>query len=370
MFVSRDDERTTPVALFSMRNIVKGSFSVDYILPTEDTADAVEATYTDASVWAQQRVTAYMPGSGALNPAKITLFGVTDRNHAYREAMYHVASNTYRRRMIKFTTEMEGFIPSFGDLIAVQHDMVQWGQFGEATAWNSVARTLTLSEPLTFGVGSHYVGIRAKDGSVNGPYLVTAGASPNQIVFAAGPSITVYTGDEYERSHIVFGAGETWRQIAKVTAVRPAGLYQVAIEAINEDPSVHTADEGITAPAVVYSQLPTTYTAPVVAGLHGASRPGDPTVMLLSWDHAAGADYYIVEQSQDGTDWTRVSEPRAASYTGLALYGAATIVRIAAVGLTKGPWVTWYYGSSSDYMWTSDATLMWDASSTTAMWRF
>jgi hypothetical protein len=182
--------------------------------------------------------------------------------------------------------------------------------------------------------------------------------------------VTPYTGSDYERTHATFGWAETWRQEARVIAVRPRGLYQVEIEAINEDPSVHTAEDGVTAPPVNSSQLPTLYTAPVVAGLVVVSLPSDPSIMLMSWQQAAGADYYIIEQSQDGTDWTRVAETRAANHTGRALYGSATIVRVAAVGLTRGPWVTVFYGDSADYMWTTDAAAMWDVDDSELMWRY
>ena len=368
---SRDSLRAFPVALYSMRNIVRGSFSVEYILPSEDTADAVEVSYVNADNWTAQKVTASLPGSTESIPAKISLFGVTDRQHAYREGMYQAASNRYRRRIIRFTTEMEGFIPSFGDLIAIQHDMPAWGQFAEVTGWNAGTLVMTLSEPMTFGSGTNYIGIRNKDGSVDGPIAVTAGANAYELVLNSLPDNDPYTGSDYERTQITFGAGETWRQEARVISTRPRGLYQVEIEAINEDPSVHTADTGVTAPAVVSSQLPTMYTAPVVIGLTGASLPGDPTIMLLSWQQAPGADYYIIEQSQDSTDWTRITETRASNYSGRALYGSATVVRIAAVGLTRGPWVSWYYGDSADYMWDADdTTLMWSATSTDLMWRY
>jgi sulfur carrier protein ThiS len=364
---ARDAEAPFPVALYSMRNIVRGSFNIDYILPSEETADAVEVSYLDAATWTQQMVPAYLTGSARDNPAKVSLFGVTDREQAYREGMYQAASSRYRRRIIKFNTEMEGFLPSFGDLIAISHDMPGWGRFAEAVAWDG--GTLTLSEPVDT-YSSFNVGLRRKDGSVDGPYAVTSAGDASQVTFAAAPATTPYTGSAWERTHVVFGSGETWRQPARVIAVRPRGLYQVEIEAINEDASVHTADSGVTAPAIVYSQLSTIYTAPGVVGLTGASLPGDPTIMLLSWQQAPGADYYIVEQSQDSTDWTRVAETRASNYSGRALYGAATVIRVAAVGLTRGPWVTWYYGDSSDYMWTSDTALMWDVDDTTPMWRY
>lgn len=380
LYVARDQAATLPVALFSMRNIVRGSFSVDYLMPTADTADAVEVSYFDNVTWTPRRVTGKLPDSLATRPAKIDLFGATGRDHVHREAVYHAASNRYRRRMIKFTSEMESFIPAFLDLIAIQHDMPQWGQHGEAEGWDADTRTLTVSEPLTWASGTHYIGLRAKDGSLRGPVAVTPGASEHQVILDAAdwtalttayPGFAPYTGSQYERTHISFGWGETWRQLARVISVKPRDLNRAEILAVNEDPSVHTADVGVIAPAVNSSQLPNLFTTPLVIGLTVRSSTTDINTMLLSWQAAAGADHYLIEQSSGDGSWTRVGETGTAGYAVRALYGSATLVRVAAVGITRGPWVTANYADGADYMWVAGdaADPMWvTGDDTDPMW--
>lgn len=372
MRIMRDQASTIPVALFSMRNIVKGSFSVDYLMPTADTADAIDVGYFDSGNWAPRRVRAKLPGSTAARPAKIELFGVTDRNHAFREGMYQAGSNRYRRKIIRFTTEMEGFIPSFGDLIAIQHDMPAWGQGGEIVAWDSVNLIATLSEPLTWSPGStHYIALRKRDGGVDGPYVVTAGVANNQVVLQSVPAITPYTAGAEERTHYTFGWADTWRQPARLLSARPRGLHQIEIEAVNEDDSVHTAETGQTAPAKITSQLNSYTTTPVVAGLTAYSMNNAPDKMLLAWKPSPWADYYLIEQSSDGVAWTRSGEVSSSNFTGAALYGSHTIVRVAAVGLARGPWAQVAYGVNADYMWASNNTaLMWTSVDSFLMWRY
>ena len=368
--ISRDQMQTVPVALFSMRNILRNSFGIDYLMPTDATADAIDVGYFDGDVWAPLRVQAKLPGSTAAKPVKIDLFGVSSRDQAYREGMYQAASNRYRRKIIKFSAEMEGFIPSFGDLIAVQHDMVAWGQHAEVTAWNSGTRTLTLSEPMVWGSGTHYIGLRKRDGSIDGPYAVTAGATAYQVVLATSPGITPYTGGSEERTHIAFGWGETWRQRAKVIGITPRGLYQVDIQAVAEDDNVHTADVGIITPTPSSSQLDTLYTAPSVSGLSIRSSPSDNAKALLSWTPAPGADRYLIELSSASTPsgaWTRVADTTATNYATTAIYGAQTWCRVRAVGLTAGPWVYALYGMSADYFWAPSTDPMWTPS-TNLMW--
>jgi hypothetical protein len=338
--IKRDQAQSIPVALFSTRNIVRGSFSIDYLMPTYDTADSVDVTYFDSTTWNSAKVRATLTGSTTNQPAKIDLFGVTSRAQAYREGIYQAASNVYRRRIVKFSTEMEGFIPSFGDLIAIQHDMPAWGQGGEVTAWNSGTLTLTLSEPVTFGSGTNYIGLRKRDGSVDGPYAVTAGGSANQVVFASAPASTPYTGMNEERTHFTFGAGATWTQFAIVTSAKPKDLYTIDMVAVVENSNVHTAESGLITPTLVTSQLAGYNNLPVVTGVTAYPSRDNLSLMVLTWPGAAWAQGYVIEQSKDGIAWTPSGSTSSTQYLCPMLYGKTTQFRVAAVGLYRGPWFT------------------------------
>ena len=370
----RDAPVALPVALFSMRNIKRGSFSIDYLLPSEATADALQVSYFDETSWSPRRVTAALAGSVAAKPVKLELFGITNRDQALREGLYHAAANKYRRRIVRFTTEMEGFIPSIGDLIAVQHDTPGWAVQAEALAWEAGSRTLTLSEPVTFGSGAHYIGLRRRDGGLSGPWLVTAGDVVNSVVLAETPDMTPYTGSELERTHVTFGAGETWRTAARVTSTRPRGLYEVEIEAATEDPSVHTADTGVTAPPIRISSLPRRITQPVVKNLIARRMPSDLTRAVLAWRPAPNAEIYQIEMAEgwDVTDpdvsWTRTADTTAAQHVVTILYANQTLIRVRGLGLAAGPWVTASLGSLIGDFWLADTATFWGADAS-IFWR-
>ncbi|MDT8856422.1 phage tail protein [Paracoccaceae bacterium Fryx2] len=363
--VVRDGPASLPVALYSMRNIKRGSFSVDYLLPSEQTADALSVSYFDQVSWSPRRVTARLPGSAGTTPAKMDLFGVTDRAQVLREGLYHAAANRYRRRIARFATEMEGFIPSLGDLIALQHDTPGWGAQAEAVAWDAGSRKLVLSEPVSFGPGAHYIGLRTKGGGVSGPWQVTPGPDARSVILAEAPDRAPYTGSDRERSHVVFGAGQTWAALAKVASVRPRGLYEVEIEAVIEDPSVHTAETGQTAPPLRISSLPRRVVQPVLRGLIARRVAGDPTRAFIAWQPAAGAEVYQIEMAEgdnvaDPTvSWTRTADTSAAHHVVALLYTTRTLIRVRGVGLAAGPWVASAVGSLIAQMWISDPTLMW-----------
>ena len=256
--IARDAPRILPVALFGPRNIVKGSFRVQYVMPSEDTADAVTVTYFSERTWGPYEVTARLPDSDAEitdKPATVELFGCTGAEQAMREGFYMAAANRYRRRIMTFRTELEGLIPTYGDLIAITHDLPRWGQGGEVV--EADGRKLTLSEPLEWESGeeaaegtgadtpeppAHYLALRKRDGSLSGPWPVSPGADERSVVLSEDLEFELYTGADEERTHFAFGAGETWGLRARVLAVRPRG-EQVEITAVGEDDRVHEADQ-------------------------------------------------------------------------------------------------------------------------------
>jgi hypothetical protein len=368
--VARDSLETIPTAMFSQRNIVRNSMNLQYIMPSEETADALEMEYWDNGTWQPKTVRAALPDSTERVVSNVKLFGCTQRAQAWREGMYMAACNRYRRRTMNFETDMEGFIPSLGDLIAVQHDMPQWGVSGELTSWDEETLTAGLSEPVDFGAGNHYMSLRRRNGTVSGPYLVSETSDPFTVVFNEVPDIVPDVGIDRERTHFAFGLADSQYIRARVLSIKPRSLNKVAIYAVVESDFVHNADTGAI-PADDAWQLPTLITVPVVLGLIGRSDYNDVDKMFLSWQPAAGAEYYLIEVSDSGEGWTRIGETRTSNYTAIAPYGNRTQVRVAGVGVTKGPWVEINYGSSASYMWDADPdTLMWDADDTILMWRY
>ena len=370
----RDAAAIMPVAMFTQRNIIKGSMRLQYLLPSEETADSVEVTYFDSANWTERTVNCVLPSSTSARPAKIKLFGVTSRAQAWREGMFIAACNRYRRRIVTFSTEMEGFVPAPGDCVAVQHDMPKWGQSGEIVAWDAGTKTATLSEPLDWSAGgAHVLSFRTRSGAPSGPYATTIGESARHVMLSDWDALTdptPDTGASRERSHFAFGPANAQYIRCRVLGISPSGTETVDIAAVVESDFVHTADTGA-APGDTAWQLPSRFTAPVVLGLTAYSMPSAPDKMVLGWQPAPGADHYLIEQSNGDGRWTRCGEVASSNFSTIAIYGAATIVRVAAVGITRGPWVEVAYGASASYMWAADSnTLMWAADSNTLMWEY
>ena len=119
-------------------------------MPGEETADAVTVEFFNPKTWKPSEVTVSLPGATEANPATVNLFGCTSQAQAMREGKYIAAANRYRRRLITFHTEMEGLIPTFGDLIAISRDMpgqgIEGSAAGESTEvlWSQLARVMAI----------------------------------------------------------------------------------------------------------------------------------------------------------------------------------------------------------------------------------
>ena len=240
---ARDEQRTMPVAMFTPRNIVKDTFNMNIAMPSDDTADSVTVEFFNEETWKVDEETVTISGGTTEKPARVRYMGITNKNQALREGYYMAASNSKRRITGSFETELDGLIPTYGDLIHISHDMPDWGETGEIKAFDGTV--FETNEPVTFEEGEdHYIWLRNRIGAPTGPYLVTKGDSNYELVLDENEDVSnaeIYTDLDAERTHFCFGkVGEAFER-AIVTGVRPRGK-RVEVGFVLEDDSVHTAD--------------------------------------------------------------------------------------------------------------------------------
>ena len=274
----RDQPEEIPAAMFTGRNIVKSSFSVRFAMPSEETADAVIVEYYSSRTWklaevkARVRDEAYdawliaeglTDGAAARaewadlaeNPARRSMPGITDPAHALREAEHRAYQNRYRRIFPTFRTEAEGVIPTYGDLTSISYPMVGWGLSGEVAAWISEPpevnddgepiawpdAVLRLTEPPEWTEGAdHYIALRARDGVMVGPFLVSPGDTADTVRLEEPLTLAPYVGSKAERTHFSFGPAGRFARMARILGLRPRKAGQeVEVAAVVDDPRVY-----------------------------------------------------------------------------------------------------------------------------------
>lgn len=238
----RDSKQDLPVALFSMHNIRKGSFQIDYNLATENDTDGLELEFFNSDTWATDYVIVPIPGvTSPVNLARASLIGITSRSQATREATHIVNDAFYRKSRISIETELEGFLPAFGDLIAISHDVTGWGYSGEIESWSNSEAICT--EEIVFSSGQHYAILVDSEGDVHGPYRVDPGEYPRSMKFVDAPDFTPNADDEMLRTRYAFGTSSNYAKLCKILSIDPKGDGTVGIVAVVEDDRVHVDSE-------------------------------------------------------------------------------------------------------------------------------
>ena len=160
------DDAAPVEGVINMGNIKTKSFSVAYA--TNDRAQEIEYGYFDRAQnnqWNSLRV--LMPG--VTNPtatARLSNMGITTEAHAALLARHAMAQNIYMAKSITFDQDLEFLTYRRGTVLALSHDLTQWGYSGRVqSAVNaSGVVTLTLDDAIPAtgpgGSSSRYMGLR------------------------------------------------------------------------------------------------------------------------------------------------------------------------------------------------------------------
>lgn len=151
--------KTKPVQMFSMGSIKKGSLSIDW-MPADERANEVHVSYFDKDDQGKQKTVIVVSDAARergdeSKPTEITLYGVDNVTQATREG--RLAMNMQQLlQTISFEVPIEAIACTLGDVVAVQHDMPNWGE-GGLTEVGSTVNSLKLDKPVGMEFGGQYV---------------------------------------------------------------------------------------------------------------------------------------------------------------------------------------------------------------------
>jgi len=336
----RDETQAIPMGVFGVDNMLPDSFKWEVKLFDPKEYDSVQMVYVNSTSGLQESVMCLPPGSLGLNPNKITLAGCTNRDHAYHEGMYIAMSDRLLRENVTFRTGLEGYLPSYGDFVAVSYPLPKWGTSGHVVGRSG--NTLMLSEQVTFTAGQqHYILLRRDDGAGDGPYLVTQGPDSMSVELATSMSSGLTFGDtSREPVLFAFGPGQDWSRKCRVVEINPAGDEAVEVTCVNYDPAIFQFDQTSAPPVSAVPRPPSIPDRPVVPFLTVARVPTALDYVIVSWGPALGASSYVLQQSTDGVNWTTVTQTSALSYQ-LNVVRGSLYLRVAGRGVALGTWATW-----------------------------
>jgi len=250
-----DKPVTVPDQAFSMRNIIKDTFSakvnffdpphylkVQFINPAKD--------------WKQDERFVYDDGYDAGNATKfetIPLTGCMDATAAYKHGRYHLASNRLRPWTYQFDVDVENLVCSIGSLIKVVHDVPFFG-LGQARI-KTIATTgggdvtgFTIDSPLTMEAAKTYgVVIRqasAASSFYSGSVVAVIGDS-NLSLTLSTPIPAATTVKPIAGDLVLFGLANNPAVDLIVLAIEQKNDFIATITAVDAAPAIWLADTGV-----------------------------------------------------------------------------------------------------------------------------
>ena len=151
------------VGLINMATMVSQSFSIE-----EDftpVADELEYQFYDAeNGWVQNpvRVTSPILVGTPQRTASIPVVGTSYGEQAARRARLTLGQALYARQSIKFSMDLEGLLYPRGSVVALSHDLTQWGAGGQLRRFqrDGANTIVTLDEPYPEVTGALMLGLR------------------------------------------------------------------------------------------------------------------------------------------------------------------------------------------------------------------
>lgn len=346
--IVRDEPKTVRTAMYTPDRMLPASLEIQYSFNSNDTPDSVEVQYYDATTWSWQTVMCVPAGSAGANPASIKMVGITDRQQAWREGIYKAYANQDQRKQVSFSTELEGLIPRYGDLVAVAHDLPRWGISG--TVDGEEGGVVFVDQQLEWTAGAqHYVYFTTANGAPTGGIRVRQPAADTdgmsmELMDPLPPGFFFSDGFSSEPTTFAFGpAIDRAMQDVRLISVSPGDGNQVDLVTVNAADSPHLAETLLDPPAPVSpSLLPGIIHAPIIVRVNVDWRIVPGSVAITAGGARGAVTYEYQGSANNGASWQPLGTARTNSLT-VAIAVGDWIFRVRAYGASglAGPWAQW-----------------------------
>lgn len=249
------DHVSQPVQMFTMGNIVAGSFQQTW-LGTKDRANAIELTFNNAAKdYDRDTLTCYGDNYDAPGiipkTTQIQINGITSWDHAYREAKYQLKCNELLMQSVEFKADIDAIGCMVGDQILVAHDVPQWSHSGRIVQNNGLYVVTLPIDPDTVDMTLDYqFQYRSINDNLHSRKVSSIDIVGNMV------SVTVATGfdaDDPPQAQDIFALGPVERTCKPfiVTNISRNGDYQRQISALEYNAAIF--DENYDIPMPDYS---------------------------------------------------------------------------------------------------------------------
>lgn len=319
-----DRDGITPVQgfLFTHGNIVKDSFTVEY-LPIADRANIIDVSYTDASLNYKKTAIQVMSGTYDItnnaNKASIDLMACTNRQQALNYAQRLINCNRYITITTSWHTSIDAIQCRVGDIVKVAHAQLVSGSISGRIV-SATSTTITLDIPVPIQTNGA-IEIR----NIDDDSLITANVSS---VSSDGLTLTLSTPLSVIPSPLsvyTYGQANLISRLMRISKIGTGISGERSITAIEYNSSVYTIGGTPSIPAT--QQF---YINGLTATDHIEYAPdGSITTMIdLSW---RGNMLFYYVWVRNGNQWELIGTTRTSNFSLNAVDGKQYTI---AVGVT------------------------------------
>lgn len=234
------DKLDTPVQLFSMGNIVEGTFNQTF-KPLKETANVVQVQFLDKDKnYKQETVSvideAAIASGQPIRKKEIKIF-CTRVSQALREGKYQLLVSKYINRSIEFRAGVDAIACQVGDIISVSHDVTQWGYSGRVKAGGS-ATSINLDRTVTIEVGKTYkLQVRLPNDQVEEKTVTNSPGDTSTITVNS-------TFSQIPQEYDIYAFGETGKNVKnfRVMGIKRANDLECDITAIEYNENMYDTD--------------------------------------------------------------------------------------------------------------------------------
>lgn len=172
---------------FNPFHIVKDGLSVSYKMrSSDDVYDGIKVDFIDERVWEFNDVTIPLYGiDEPINPLIVDGTGCTNIANISLIAQQAKQSMIYRNSIVTIKTELDGLLPKYGDVIFLQHGLIDKGQTAEIDIVDGL--NLTINEDLEQNFT--HARIRLNGARASQKIAVTAISGSNKIILSDLPVV-------------------------------------------------------------------------------------------------------------------------------------------------------------------------------------
>lgn len=272
-------------------NIIEGSLSIAYRSDAQRVNSFDVSIMEEANDWNVEpfRIKSnYLVNTlgDPVRPEPITLWGITRRTQAFRDVTFRLNGLAFLRRLAQFLAFTDAILIEAGDVIAIAHDVPQWGFPGRAKSGTTTS--ITLDRSVVIEVGKTYeVLVRFQDGS-NGAgdirTVTTAPGTTNVLTWTTPLAKAVGRDDIY-----AFGPLALSTKPYRVIAITRSASGIRRIVALEYYATLYDDSGIVTIP--IYSQLPNLYAPPPALSnltltelVEERTDLSRPSTLLIQWD--------------------------------------------------------------------------------------